>query len=716
MSNEINGVIMTTEQLNYADQRLSRRRFVMGASATLAVVHTLAEATPKPKLPAQNLKTPKVPELTGTTIDLTIGYQNVNITGKDRVATTVNNSLPAPTLRLQEGERVTLRVTNTLEHVSSIHWHGILLPSEMDGVPGLSFDGIQPGETFTYQFDLVQSGTYWYHSHSDFQEQTGLYGALIIEPKEPEPLHYDRDLVVLLSDWTDESPHRVYAKLKKMSHYYNYNERTVGDWWRDVQDKGFLATWRERKMWNTMRMSDTDIADVNGATYTFLMNGVTPDTGWFGRVKKGERVRLRFINAAAMTLFDVRIPGLRMTVVAADGQLIKPITVDEFRMGTAETYDVIVEIKDDQAYTLFAQSIDRTGYALGTLAANPSQRGVIPPMDPSPVLTHRDMGMDHSAMGHGKMDHGGMDHSGHKASEPKADHSAMDHSAMNHGKTDSSKMDHGKMDHSKMNHAKMDHSQHYASESKVDHSKMDHSAHKPSEPKTDHGEMDHSQQSPAADPHQDHQPQPSAIDASGHGGHHGMQTFAVITANLGPAGFGSTAPIVHAKTEFGPQVDGRADTAMDGITDPGIGLREHQQRFNRRVLTYADLRNYYPTADRRQPTRELQIHLTGNMSRYMWSMNGVTHEGAAPIDLHYGERVRIVLINDTMMTHPIHLHGLWSELETGDPDFIPKKHTVLVQPGSKASYLVTADAKGRWAYHCHLVYHMPGMMREVRVG
>lgn len=613
---------------------LSRRRFVTGMAAGGAVMSlglgsSLSLASPPKRLGPQTLR--------GTEFDLNIGYQPVNFTGTERVATTVNGSVPGPTLRWREGERVTLRVTNHLAHDSSIHWHGIILPTDMDGVPGLSFDGIKPGKTFEYQFDVGQSGTYWYHSHSGFQEQTGVYGAIVIEPKEPDPVSYDRDYVVQLSDWSDEQPEDVYAKLKKMGDYYNFRERTAGDLWRDIQEKGVAQTWSERSMWNRMRMSETDISDVTGYTYTLLMNGVTPDDGWQGLFKRGEKVRLRFINAAAMTIFDIRIPGLKMTVVASDGQNIDPVTVDEFRIGVAETYDVVVEPSDDSAYTIFAQSIDRTGYTRGILTPDESWTADVPAMDPAPLLGHRDMGM-------------GMDHSMHGMA----------------GISGMKEMDSGGQGMGNM-------------------SGMDHSGHQMGEMKTGMTMMDHSQ----------------------HGGQ---------SETLGKAGFGSTRKISHVDSEFGPHVDMRADSPRNGLTDPGIGLRDHQRLYGRRVLTYADIHNYNLTADPREPSREIELHLTGNMNRYMWSMNGIKFADAEPLQLTYGERVRITLVNDTMMTHPIHLHGMWSELESGDPKHIARKHTVNVHPGSKISYLVTADAKGRWAYHCHLLYHMPGMFREVRVS
>ncbi len=598
----------------------TRRRFVLGAASALGLASLpagfRAMAQPSPD------GGPGI--LQGNEFDLHIGQQTVNFTGRSRPATTVNNSLPAPILRWREGEEVVLRVHNHLDVDSSIHWHGLILPPGMDGVPGISFPGIGPGETFEYRFDVRQSGTYWYHSHSGFQEQTGLYGAIIIDPAEPDPVRYDREHVVLLSDWSDEQPEHIYATLKKESHYYNFQERTVGDLWRDIRNKGLFETFRDRAMWNQMRMSDTDLADVTGYTYTYLMNGVTPDSGWIGEFEPGERIRLRIINGSSMTLFDVRIPGLKMTVVAADGQNVQPVDVDEFRIGTAETYDIIVEPDSREAFTIFAQSSDRSGHARGTLTPDPNLQAAVPELDPAPTLGHRDMGMQHE----------GMDMS-----------SDDEHAAMNH-----SEMDHSEMDHSEMDHSEMDHS---------------------------------------------------------------------VDQDLAPAGMGNHQSdrwmIRHPETEKGPGVDMRAEMPVNGLDDPGIGLRENGEKYGRRVLTYADLRGLAPTRDTRPPGREIQLHLTGNMKRYMWSIDGIPFADAGLLRFNAGERLRIILVNDTMMTHPIHLHGMWSELETGDPDHIPRKHTVLVQPGSTISYLVTADAPGRWAFHCHLLYHMHGMMREIEV-
>ena len=597
---------------------LSRRQFVTGTAGAL---FGAASFSPGRAL-ADESAIYGLTEISGQRFDLDIGYRAVNLTGKTRQATVVNGSLPAPVLRWREGDEVVINVRNNLAVDSSIHWHGIILPAEMDGVPGFSFDGIQPGETFQYRFPLLQNGTYWYHSHSGFQEQTGHYGALIIDPREPAPYTYDREHVVMLSDWSDEKPERIFAKLKKEGHYYNQDLRTLQDTWRQLRGQGVGATWDDRAMWNDMRMNDRDIADVTAATYTYLVNGITPDGNWQGLFKKGERVLLRVVNASAMTIFDLRIPGLKMTVVASDGQYVEPVTVDEIRLGVAETYDVIVE-PDEGAYTLFAQSIDRGGYARGTLTEAEGLSAPVPELDPRPVLSHADMGMGHG--GHAGHDMGAMDHSGH------------------------------------------------------DMSGMDHSGH-------DMGGMDHSQ----------------------HAGHDMNKPNA---AGIAPAGMGSSAPVVHADTEFGFQVDMRADQPVDQLNDPGLGLRNN----GRHVLTYGELRNLYPTPDPRDPMREIQLHLTGNMKRYMWSMDGIRFADAEPLPLKLNERVRIVLVNDTMMTHPIHLHGMWSDLETGDPDRIPRKHTITVQPGARISYLVTPDMPGDWAYHCHLLYHMMGMFRRVRV-
>ena len=639
---------------------LSRRRFVTGAATGVGAAallglggcsaHSRHAVTASAGASAQERM--NAPVLRGNYFELNIGYQMVNFTGRNVHATTVNGSLPAPTLIWREGERVTIRVKNNLAVDTSIHWHGIILPTEMDGVPGLSFAGIKPGETFEYSFDVKQSGTYWYHSHSGHQEQTGLFGAIIIhaaaDSVNGDADAYDCDHVITLSDWSDEHPHAVYAKLKKQPHYYNPNERTLNDLYAEIKQKGVAASWVERSMWNQMRMNDRDLADVTGWTYTFLMNGNTPANGWLGLFNNGDKVRLRFINAAAMTIFDVRIPGLKMTVVASDGQALAPVTVDEFRIGVAETYDVIVEPDSDMAYTLFAQAIDRSGYARGTLAADPALLALIPDFDPLPLLTHTDMGMSHAGMGTSA----GSSHEGHTAA-----------SAANAGGV-----------------GPINHAVHTASSMNGGHSM--------------HG------------------------DHSMHGGHSMPMTQGANKPVMGSglAGFGSAKVIQHAATEFGPHVDMRAEMPLYRLDDPGVGLRDHQQLYGRRVLTYADLRNRYKTLDSRQPEREIELHLTGNMSRYMWSIDGIGYADAEPIRLRYGERIRITLVNDTMMNHPMHLHGMWSELETGDADYIPRKHTVIVQPGSKISYLVTADAKGRWAYHCHLLYHMMSMFREVTVS
>lgn len=586
---------------------LSRRRFVQGLAAGGAVAGL--GLWPRPSWAVNTQGLPNV--LSGTEFDLTIGETPVNFTGATRPAITVNGSIPAPLLRWREGTTVNLRVRNALPPGSihgdqaSIHWHGILLPADMDGVPGLSFNGINRGEAYQYRFNVVQGGTYWYHSHSGFQEQAGLYGPLVIEPLEPEPFAYDRDYVVMLSDWTDLDPRRLFARLKKRSDFDNFAKQTVGDFFRDVKKHGFAATVEDRKMWGEMRMTPTDLSDVNGNTYTFLMNGTTSLGNWTGLFRFGEKIRLRFINGSAMTYFDVRIPGLRMTVVAADGQYVHPVTVDEFRIATAETFDVIVEPTGQDAFTIFAQDSGRTGYVSGTLAVREGLRAPVPNVDPKPLLTMDDMG-------HGGMEHGG--HSGH------------DMSSMRHGATS------------------------HRTASSVAVAAMDHGA-------------------------------------------GGMQQ--------------------HPATETGnPLVDMQTMAPVPRLDDPGIGLRDN----GRRVLSYADLRSTFRDPDGREPVRTVELHLTGHMERFVWSFDGLKFADAEPLRLNYGERMRIVLVNDTMMSHPIHLHGLWSDLEDESGNFMVRKHTIDMPPGTKRSYRVRADALGRWAYHCHLLYHMEaGMFREVRV-
>lgn len=569
----------------------------------------------------------------GTEFDLTVAKTPVNFTGKPRMATTINGSIPGPTLRWREGETVTIRVTNQLQEYSSIHWHGILLPYQMDGVPGLSFEGIAPGQTFTYQFKVQQSGTYWYHSHSGFQEQEGMFGAIVIEPATRDSILAERDYVVALSDWTDEDPMRVLNKLKMQSDYYNFNQPTAMDFFKDVSQAGWTAAVTKRRMWNEMRMNPTDLADVSAQTYTYLMNGNAPAGNWTGLFKPGERVRLRFINSSAMTFFDVRIPGLKMTVVQADGQNVEPVTVDEIRLGVAETYDVLVTPGDD-AYTIFAQSMDRTGYARGTLAQQAGSTASVPALDKPEPLTMGDM--MGSMGGMGAMDHGGHDMSGMGGM-------AMDHSKHDMaGMSDMSGMDHGGME-------------------------MDHSSH----------------------------------DMSS------MKGMAGMAATEQPV------TVRHAKTEYGPSVDMRVDTPRTSLDDPGVGLRNN----GRKVLTYADLHSLPGIMHTQDAEHEIELHLTGNMERYTWSLDGLEFGKSTPVHFPYGKRMRVVLVNDTMMSHPMHLHGLWAELERPEGGVQVRKHTIIVQPAQRVSFLVSADAPGRWAWHCHLLFHMDaGMFREVVVA
>ena len=582
---------------------MNRRTFVKGVLATSIIASIPINLSANSKISARK----KTIELSGNVFNLSIEKIAVNITGNPSIAKTVNGMLSGPTLRWKEGDTVTINVTNNLNEDTSIHWHGIILPASMDGVPGFSnFNGIKPGETFTYKFSILQSGTYWYHSHSGFQEQEGVFGAIIIEPKIKDPYEYDREYVISLSDWSDEKPSSVYRKIKLSSSYYNFKQRTVGDFIDEVKEKGFFEAFSERKMWNEMKMTDRDISDVSGYTYTYLMNGENPATGFKALFKNGEKIRLRFINSAAMTFFDVRIPGLKMTVVAADGNNIQPVTVDEFRIGVAETYDVIVEPEVNKAYSIFAQSIDRSGYALGALTFDEKVIAQTPQRDAFPILTHADMGMG------GTSDN----NSEHDMSTMETQKPTMNHSMMGH-------------DMSTMN-----------SNQKKE------------------------------------------------------------------------IPITKLEESTGVQVDAVAMNPQYRLSDPGVGLRNN----GRRVLTYADLKSLTPTTNDKYPDREIILRLTGNMERYMWSINGITYKDAKPLEFKYGERLRITYINDTMMNHPMHLHGMWSDLETGDDNYLPRKHTIVVQPGSKISFRVNVDAKGSWAYHCHLLYHMTDMFRKVIVS
>jgi len=568
--------------MSHINKKINRRTFVKGVAVASAFASGLGSLEAKNIQPSIN----KNHDLYGTEFHLVISKIAVNFTGTPAIATTINGQIPAPTLHFKEGETVTIHVYNDLDVDSSIHWHGIILPTNMDGVPNISFEGIKPKESFTYTFTIKQSGTYWYHSHSGFQEQTGVYGAIVIEPKVKDPYSYDRDYVVALSDWSDEKPESIYRKLKLMGDYYNFNQRTVGDFFSEAKEEGFFSVLSKRKMWNQMRMSDRDLSDVTGYTYTYLMNGHTPNSHYKAPFKQGEKIRLRFINASAMTFFDIRIPNLKMMVVATDGNNIEPVSVDEFRMGVAETYDVIVEPKDKKAYAIFAQSFDRSGYAIGSLTSN-STIASTPPMDEVPRLTHVDMGMDMSKM---------------KGMDMKKD--------------------------SKM--------------------KM---------------------------------PMKKKI------------------------------PITSLPEARGVQTTMRVKNPQYRLSDAGAGLRNN----GRRVLTYADLKSLDGVVDTKAPQREIILRLTGNMERYMWSINGIKYADSKPLQFHYGERLRITYINDTMMNHPMHLHGMWSDLETGDGRLV-RKHTIVVQPASKISMQVTVDAKGEWAYHCHLLYHMGGMFRKVVVS
>ncbi len=596
---------------------ISRREFIKatGAGLFLAGLHCA--------LPLPSWALTASPGITAATrqslYDLTLAYSPIRIDGREGIATGINGTVPGPLIHLREGDDVVLNVTNRLDDTkhSSIHWHGILVPFRMDGVPGINFNGIQPGETYQYRYRVKQAGTYWYHSHSRFQEQTGAYGPLIIDPKDGEPFSFDRDYPVVLSDWSFTDPETIFRNINLMGHYYNFQQRTVGDFFDDIEDRGFANTVADRMAWGRMRMSPVDLADVTGHIYTFLMNGHSPDMNWTALFKPGEIIRLRFINASATTNYDVRIPGLEMEVVMADGKAVRPVPIDEFRIGVAETYDVLVRPKQDQAFTLFAESLDRSGYTRGTLAPEMGMRAEVPPLRPRPVRRLEDIGM------------GGMDDSLF----------GMSHKKMKMG---------GKKKHANFEHTP----------------------------------MDHDQMKPGAQLQDPRIPGPN-----------GPKPFK-------PDKSRSNVAMVIMDLKY-------------RLDQPGIGLGQD----GRRVLTYQDLVSIEPQPYKETVDREMTINITANMERYMFSFDGKKFsEHPGPYLFRHHERLRLFLVNHTMMEHPIHLHGMWMQLENG-ADKLPFKHTILTKPGEVLSALITPIEKGDWAFHCHLLYHMEaGMFQVVRVA
>jgi len=590
-----------------------RRRFLQ-SFAVLGGGATLAGLLPGWARAAQGIDPGRAPPaLSGDEIKLTIGHTPVTVDGQTAHAVTINGTVPGPLIRLKEGQHVRLSVTNALDEETSIHWHGLLVPFQMDGVPGVSFPGIKPGETFVYEFQVRQSGTYWYHSHSGLQEPMGHYAPIIIDPAGQDPVAFDREHVVVLSDFSRLHPHQIFKMLKQQSGAFNYQRQTVA---------GLLAgrdqTLAERLDWAKMLMDPTDISDVTGAAYAFLVNGHGPKDNWTALFSPGERVRLRFINAAAQSVFNVRIPGLRMTVVAADGQHVRPVEVDEFQIGNAETYDVIVQPTQDKAFTIVSESVDRSGLGRATLAPRPGMSAEVPPLRERPLTTMRDMGMDMGGMDHGAsmagMDHAAMGH-GAMATKPPPGMAA----ARPRGSDVMGKMDAGGMDMSARN--------------------------------------------------PDNAPQ----------------------------------------VKLGPGVQMIAPMPVDRTAEPGQGL----ESVGHRVLVYRDLVALEPNADTRAPERSLEIHLTGNMERFMWGFDGRKFsDRPPPYAFRTGERVRVTLVNDTMMAHPIHLHGHFFELTFGPAGYLPRKHTVIVLPGGRVSFDFTAE-RGDWAFHCHMLYHMHAGMFQV---
>ena len=605
---------------------VSRRGFLAGSAVLGGMAAVPAWARGADMSGMSGAIRPGFDEVSGASIDLAVRSGMRSVSGRRGHTVAVNGSVPGPLVRLKEGQRVRLNVANHLDEDTSIHWHGLLVPFQYDGVPGVSFPGIPPHSTFSYELPPIrQAGTYWWHSHSNLQEQAGHYGPIIVDPAGADPVQADRDYILLLSEFTPRHPHDIMRKLKTGEEYFNYRKTTLTD--------DYPMSGEERRMWAQMRMMPTDILDVTAPEYTYLANGFGPDEGLEYLFTPGERVRLRIINGSAMTFYNIRIPGARMSVVSADGQDVRPVEVDEFQIGTAETYDIVVE-PTAEAHAVVAESMGRSGMALAMLTTRPGLRAPVPDLRPNPLLTMEDMGMNHGAGGMEGMDHGAMDHG--SMNHGAMDHGSMNHGAMNHGATTSDDMASG-------GHASM--------------------------AGMDHGDMD-------------------------------MRD----TSKLPP------------DVKVGPGIDMVSANARDRMGDPGVGLDNVEGK----VLTYRDLVALRPNDDLRKPSRTMEIHLTGNMERYMWSFDGTKFSAVSdePIRFSYNERVRVKLVNNTMMAHPIHLHGHFFELVNGaPPDRQPLKHTMVVQPGGTATFDLTADEPGDWAFHCHLLYHMhAGMFQVVNVA
>jgi CopA family copper-resistance protein len=613
-------------------KRFDRRQVLNGASALGGGLVFSAALPAWAQTATPGLK-PLLPTLSGPNIDLRIGHSSLNVDGRAGHVVTINGTVPGPLLRFKEGQNVRLSVTNDLDEDTSIHWHGILVPFQMDGVPGVSFPGIKPGQTFVYEFPIKQSGTYWYHSHSGLQEAEGHYGPIVIDPAEPDPVAYDREHVIVLSDFSFMHPHTIFARMKQQAGVFNYQKQTVASLLA-----GKDQTMAERLQWDKMLMDPTDISDVTGSILTFLVNGHGPNDNWTGLFTPGERVRLRFINTAAQMVFDVRIPGLKMTVVAADGQNVRPVEVDEFQIANAETYDVIVQPTEDRAFTLVAEAVDRSGMGRATLAPRAGMTADVPPLRGRPLATMKDMGMDMSSMS-------GMDMK-MSGSMPGLD----------------SNMAAGNM------------------------------AGMAGMPGMDHAAMGKDMAGMSMSPPGMAPPKARGSDAMGD-----------------MAGMSMLDPTNAPQVKMGPGVQTIAPMPMDRTGEPGQGL----ESVGHRVLVYKDLVALSPNADTRTPTRALDIHLTGNMERFMWGFDGLKFsETTQPFSFEKNERVRVTLINDTMMAHPIHLHGHFFELTHAPAGYGPRKHTVMVLPGGKVAWDFTADP-GDWAFHCHMLYHMHAGMFQV---
>lgn len=586
---------------------------------------------------------------------LTIAQEDVRIRDNTAGAMTINGQIPGPTLYFEKGDTARIHVTNEMNAATSIHWHGLLVPPSMDGVPFVTQVPIQPGATFVYEFPIRQTGTYWYHSHSELQEQSGLYGSIVIDDGR-HPV--DRAYVVLLSDWTTEDPHEVLRTLKRGSHWYAL-EKGASQSIFGAAKAGRLGDYFSREL---QRMPPMDIADV---AYDYFLSNGRPETAL--AAEAGEKVRLRVINGSATTYFHLNFSGGPMTIISADGQRVEPVKEDLFLIGVAETYDVLVTLPERGAYELRATAHDGSGVTstwLGQGEKHPAR--TIPRPDLYEPMAHGDagsvlaltpaaaMGMSDARVEAGAFDHPGTGHGGHDMGLGEMP-AAREHPGQ-HGGGGS------------MARGMPDHHGHGV-------------AHKP-----EHDAMPR-ESSPSAHVH-------GQMPAAEHVGHEQMPAAGAHVS--------AARPFSHRFGLLEADVASRPELASEGGKE-------------RPSTPYARLKAAEPTdPPAGAPVREIRLTLDGDMQRYTWFIDNQPVSEADTIRVREGEVVRFILINRTMMHHPMHLHGHFFRVINGQGDRAPLKHTVDVAPMATTVIEFYTDEIGDWLFHCHLLYHMKsGMTRLV---